>query len=154
MASQFLSTEENNSCLLCNRAMKRRDKTREVGEKGLDSLKAIAERWSKIEIPITNEKNHFTEISLRLSHLKQHDSLWMHMGCRADFMLKVDQYEKKYGSKEKLTSPIEQQEHEQDIQLSHSIHDGAHQNQVLCISLIKLWFRIHDKWQRDQSCSF
>ena len=115
------SRDQNNSCLLCNKEIKKKDKTQELGEKGLESLKVAAERWRMIDIPVTNEKHHFTEVSLKLSDVKQRDTLRLHASCRTDFRNRIDRFEKKYGTKQEETSDVQEQEEVEDTQ--RSIHD-------------------------------
>eukprot|EP00794_Sanderia_malayensis_P016277 gene16277-17916_t len=101
LSKAFLSTDvqtKNNVCMICNRVIKKTEKSQEIGEKGRTNFIAIAEEWSQINVPLHDERHPYTEVYGKIvSRESQNASIYVHTNCRVAFRNNSTRYRKKFG---------------------------------------------------------
>eukprot|EP00794_Sanderia_malayensis_P012974 gene12974-14308_t len=101
LSKAFLSTDvqtKNNVCMICNRVIKKTEKSQEIGGKGRTNFIAIAEEWSQINVPLHDERHPYTEVYGKIvSRESQNASIYVHTNCRVAFRNNSTRYRKKFG---------------------------------------------------------
>ena len=100
LSSSFLSIESEDTCLLCCKSIKKTDVTKTIKEGGGDNLLETALPWSKVNIPVTDEKYLFTSVYTRA---KKATKKIGKASCRLNFFMKCD---KKYGELDERQSKV------------------------------------------------
>ena len=100
----FLSSkvvQPDRCCFICCKEIKKGDKPQRIGEKGYERFIALAAEWSRINIPVHEEKHNFTEVFARIQDRRQESvEIYVHSTCRVHFRNNSERYLKNYGTKD------------------------------------------------------
>ena len=100
----FLSSkvvQPDSCCFICCKEIKKGDKPQRIGEKGYERFIALAAEWSRIHIPVHEEKHNFTEVFARIQdRRKESVEIYVHSTCRVHFRNNSERYLKNYGTKD------------------------------------------------------
>ncbi len=101
LSKAFPSTDVqtvNYVCMICNRVIKKTEKSQEIGEKGRTNFIALAEEWSQINVPLYDERHPYIEVYGKIiSRESQNASICVHTNCRVAFRNNSTRYRNEYG---------------------------------------------------------
>ncbi len=103
MAEPFLSTTIGNKqdlCLICCQIIKKNEKSQTIGEQGLERFKVLADQWSKVDIPLQDERHRYTDVHDKLISSRSNNTiLKVHTKCHLQFRTNIERCVTKYGLK-------------------------------------------------------
>ena len=91
----FLSVEDENNKLLCNRGLLKKGKSQILSIKGWENFKEISKTWMNVNIPIDDQYHNLTLVYEEVKNAEKPFGR-VHTKCRTLFSTKRDIYADRY----------------------------------------------------------